>query len=66
MTHLEKDFVACIASVSERVRRESWDGSKKKGMRREGEGSAITRLETLATQAKDFVTSQTKGKMAFS
>ena len=66
MTHLEKDFVACIASVSERVRRESWDESKKKGMRGEGEGSAITRLETLATQAKDFVTSQTKGKMAFS
>ena len=67
MTHLEKDFVACIASVSARVRRESWDESKKKkGMRWEGEGSAITRLETLATQAKDFVTSQTKGKMAFS
>ena len=67
MTHLEKDFVACIASVSARVRRESWDESKKKkGMRGEGEGSAITRLETLATQAKDFVTSQTKGKMAFS
>ena len=36
MTHLEKDFVACIASVSERVRRESWDESKKKkGMRGE-------------------------------
>ena len=66
MTHLEKDFVACIASVSARVRRESWGESKKKGMRGEGEGSAITRLETLATQAKDFVTSQTKGKMAFS
>ena len=30
MTHLEKDFVACIASVSARVRRESWDESKKK------------------------------------
>ena len=31
--------VACVASVSARVCRESWDESKKKGMRREGEGS---------------------------
>ena len=31
--------LACIASVSARVRRESWDQSKKKkGMRGEGEG----------------------------
>ena len=30
---------ACIASVSARVRRESWDESKKKGMRGEREGS---------------------------
>ena len=66
MTHLEKDFVACIASVSARVRRESWGESKKKRNEGEGEGSAITRLETLATHAKDFVTSQTKGKMALS
>ena len=36
MTHLEKDFVACIASVSARVRRESWDESKKN--RNEGGG----------------------------
>ena len=50
------------ASLSRKLKREQ----KKKGMRGEGEGSAITRLETLATQAKDFVTSQTKGKMAFS
>ena len=49
------------ASSSRKLGRE-----QKKGMREEGEGSAITRLETLATQAKDFVTSQTKGKMAFS
>ena len=56
-----KIVVACIASVSARVRRESWDESKKK--RNEGgEGSsrsnfrAITRLETLATQAKIVVT----------
>ena len=34
-------MLACIASVSARVRRESWDESKKKkkGMRGEGEGS---------------------------
>ena len=32
-------LLACIASVSARVRRESWDKSKKKGMRGEGEGS---------------------------
>ena len=49
------------ASSSRKLGRE-----QKKGMRGEGEGSAIARLETLATQAKDFVTSQTKGKMAFS
>ena len=34
-------YVACVARVSARVRRESWDESKKR----------ITRLETLATQA---------------
>ena len=34
-------YVACAASVSARVRGESWDESKKR----------ITRLETLATQA---------------
>ena len=51
------------ASSSRKLGREQ---KKKTGMRGEGEESAITRLETLATQAKDFVTSQTKGKMAFS
>ena len=48
-------LVACIARVSSRVRQESWDESKKKGMTGEGEGNdfahAVTRLETLATQA---------------
>ena len=45
-----------MASVSARVRRESWDESKKNRNER-GEGRewanfhAITRLETLATQA---------------
>ena len=34
--------IACVASVSARVRRESWDLGKFR---------AITRLETLATQA---------------
>ena len=33
-------YVACVASVSARVRRESWDESKNR----------ITRLERLATQ----------------
>ena len=31
-------FLACVASVSARVRRERWDESKKKGMTGEGEG----------------------------
>ena len=56
-------MIACVASVSSRVRRESWDESKKKGMTGEGEGNeffffcsrsnfrAVARLETLATQA---------------
>ena len=38
--------LACVASVSSRVRRESWDEGKKK--RKDG---GVTRLETLATQA---------------
>ena len=38
--HMVKVTVACIASVSARVRRESWDESKKKmGRSGEGEGS---------------------------
>ena len=62
--HVPHDL-ACVASVSSRVRRESWDESKKRGMTGEGEGNegtffffcsrsnfrAVTRLETLATQA---------------
>ena len=50
--------VACAASISARVRRESWDKNKKKGMmgmtfffRSRSNFRAITRLETLATQA---------------
>ena len=39
--------VACAASVSAGVRRESWDESKKK----KDNFRAVTRLETLATQA---------------
>ena len=31
--------IACVASVSSRVRRESWDDCKKKGMTGEGEGN---------------------------
>ena len=39
-THTKKQTnkqIACVASVSSRVRRESWDESKKKGMTGEGE-----------------------------
>ena len=48
--------LACVASVSARVSRESWDESKKKkGMIGffcyRSNFRAITRLETLATQA---------------
>ena len=42
--------VACVASVSARVRRERRDESKKK-INDGGGGGEITRLETLATQA---------------
>ena len=50
-------MIACVASVSARVRRESWEESKKKGMtfffnRFRSNFRAITRLETLATQAR--------------
>ena len=42
--------VACVASVSARVRQESWDDSKtNKEYKR---NNSITRLETLSTQAK--------------
>ena len=60
--------LACVASVSARVRRESWEESKKRNDGGGGGGGerrnhlffyrfrsnfrAITRLETLATQAK--------------
>ena len=48
--------IACVTSVSTRVRRERRDESKKKEMTGEGDRfrsnfRAITRLETLATQA---------------
>ena len=33
-----KTNLACVASVSARVRRESWDESKKKGMTGKGRG----------------------------
>ena len=42
--------LACIASVSARVRRESWDESEKKGMRGRGRGAK----ETLARKPHDF------------
>ena len=48
--------LACVASVSSRVRRESWDESKKKEPfffgSRSNFRAMITRLETLATQAR--------------
>ena len=42
--------VACIASVSARVRRESWHKSKKKEMRGKGKGAK----EMLACKPHDF------------
>ena len=45
------DHLACVASVSARVRRERWDESKKKkGMTREGRGD----METLARKPHDL------------
>ena len=41
-------LVACVASVSLRVRRESWDESKKKGMTGEGEGNDFVPALTFA------------------
>ena len=65
---------ACVASVSLRVRRESWDESKKRNDR-EGGGDfffcsssyfrAITRLETLATQARRLHTKSTMVREMF-
>ena len=65
-TAVKTDEVACVASVSARVRRESWDKSKKKkkcdaltfakSHNETHYGSrfrTITRLETLATQGTD-------------
>ena len=49
----QRTTLACIASISARVRRENWDESKKK--RNESNFLAITRLETLATQAEDYL-----------
>ena len=60
MTSINIDvFLACIASVSARARRESWDESKKRremrgGGRERSYFRAVTRLETLATQAYVF------------
>ena len=45
------NWLACVASVSSRIRRESWDESqKKKKGRGRGRGMKLL-LETLATQA---------------
>ena len=48
--------VACVASVSARVRRESWDESKKKGMTGEAKkgGRGGEKKETLAPKPQDF------------
>ena len=37
-SEVKVSVLACVASVSSRVRRESWDESKEKGMTGEGEG----------------------------
>ena len=50
--HIIRD-IACIASVSAQVRRESWDESKKK-KRNEGEGEGKGAKETLASKPHDF------------
>ena len=47
--HFSRSDLACVASVSARVRRESRDDSKKK--RNDG-GGGKAQLETLATQAR--------------
>ena len=67
--------IACVASVSARVRREKLGREQKKGMTGEGEALALTssnsfnssnfraisRLETLATQARLDKTSRHQG-----
>ena len=45
--------IACVASVSARVRRESWKESKK-GMTGEGEGEGRGKKEPLARKPHDF------------
>ena len=40
-------LVACVASVSARVRRENWDESKKRGMRGEGREGNATQARVL-------------------
>ena len=58
--HYAEVFVACVAIVSARARLESWERANKRnegrggGERRKLNFRAITRLETLATQAKVF------------
>ena len=67
-------LLACVASVSLRVRRESWDESKKRNDRGGGGDfffcsrsyfRAITRLETLATQARRLHTKSTMVREMF-
>ena len=53
--------ITCIASVSARVHRESWDESKKQGMTGEGEGEK----ETLARKPHDFEKLRTPKNAAF-
>ena len=47
-------WLACVASVSARGRRESWEKSKKEGMTREGRGRGRGEIETLARKPHDF------------
>ena len=70
--HVRVSSLACIASVSCEVRLESWNESKKKN---DGGGGgepffcvrsnfrAITRLETLATQARVFCIENTSAEV---
>ena len=66
-----RSHIACVASVSARVRREKLGRGQKKGMTGKGEGKegpffcsrsnfrAISRLETLATQARSHTATVT-------
>ena len=48
-----KAFVACVASISARVRRESWDESKKKECRRIGVHAAENASKRPETRANN-------------